>query len=225
MPGFKIQVQIGREEIVLFPDRAIFWPSQHALLVADLHIGKGAAFRSEAIAVPAGSSASTLNRLSQLLNETQAAKLFILGDFWHAKSGRTVEIHALLGDWRRKHEAVEMILVEGNHDKRSGSLPPELGMETVQELLVEGFVIKHHPEPDDRGYVLAGHIHPAVRLIGAGRQTERLPCFWLGPEVGVLPAFGGFTGAATVYPAAGDRIFVIAGHQLCEVGLTGAGSA
>ncbi len=225
MQGRPIQVQIGREELDLFPERALLWPSQNALLVADLHIGKGAAFRAESVAVPTGSSESTLNNLTKLLNETGAKRLLILGDFWHARQGRTETIHELLLDWRHRHQHTEMILVEGNHDKKSGSLPSDLEMDTVQELPIEGFVLKHHPEPDERGYVLAGHIHPAVRLVGLGRQAERLPCFWFGPKIGVLPAFGDFTGAATVYPAAGDRVFVIAGQEVCEVGLTGAGSA
>lgn len=131
----------------------------------------------------------------------------------------------MLKEWRARHPGVEMVLVEGNHDKKSGSLPPDLEMDTVQELLIDGFVLKHHPQEDDRGYVLAGHIHPAVRLIGAGRQVERLPCFWFGPKIGVLPSFGDFTGSATVYPGAGDRVFVIAGQDIVQVGLTGVGSA
>lgn len=219
------KVQIGREEFDLFPDGALFWAAQNALLVADLHIGKGAAFRAESVAVPSGSSESTLNRLTNLLNLTKAKNLIVLGDFWHAKPGRTERIHDMLKEWRARHPGVEMVLVEGNHDKKSGSLPPDLEMDTVQELLIDGFVLKHHPQEDDRGYVLAGHIHPAVRLIGAGRQVERLPCFWFGPKIGVLPSFGDFTGSATVYPGAGDRVFVIAGQDIVQVGLTGVGSA
>jgi DNA ligase-associated metallophosphoesterase len=222
--GRSVQVQIGREDLTLFPNRAILWPSQKTLLVADLHIGKGAAFRAESVAVPTGSSESTLVRITNLLSETNAKRLIVLGDFWHAKQGRTEKIHQLLKDWRSRHQDTEMILVEGNHDKRSGSLPPDLEMDIVQELLIDGIVLKHHPEPDDRGYVLAGHIHPAVRLVGPGRQTERLPCFWFRPQIGVMPSFGDFTGSATVYPAARDRVFVIAGQDVCEVSLTGVGS-
>ncbi|MEA2553096.1 MAG: uncharacterized protein QOJ65_1272 [Fimbriimonadaceae bacterium] len=219
------QIEIAGEELTLLPDRAIYWAKQHAVLVADLHVGKATAFRAESVPVPAGSSETTLTRLSKILQETRARRLYILGDFWHAKQGRTDRIHSLIASWRSWHPDVEMCLVEGNHDKKSGALPPELEVCTEQDLTIGGLVLKHHPEEDPRGYVLAGHIHPAVRLVGAGRQSERLPCFWFSPRVGVLPAFGEFTGAATVYPAAGDRVFVVAGEEICEVGLTGTGSA
>jgi len=65
--------------------------------------------------------------------------------------------------------------------------------------------------------VLAGHIHPAVRLSGDG-DSVRLPCFWFSPRVGVLPAFGAFTGSATVRPREGDQVFVIADGEIIAVG-------
>ena len=224
MQGSSVRTEVGGEGMELLPGRAIFWPAKSALLVADLHIGKGAAFRVGSIAVPAGSSAGTLDRLSALINRTYSKKLYILGDFWHAKEGRTDEIHAMLSEWRDRHRDVEMLLIEGNHDKRSGVLPSELGIETVQDLVIEGLVLKHHPEEDERGYVLAGHIHPGVRLVGAGRQVEKLPAFIFGERVGILPAFGEFTGAATVFPVVGDRVFVVAGNDVVEVGLASTAS-
>ena len=67
------------------------------------------------------------------------------------------------------------------------------------------------------GYALAGHIHPAVRLSERGGQSLRLPCFWFGPRVGVLPSFGAFTGSAVVRPRAGDQVFVVADDQVIRV--------
>jgi metallophosphoesterase superfamily enzyme len=51
-------------------------------------------------------------------------------------------------------------------------------------------------------------------LVGRGRQRERLPCFWLGRETGVLPAFGEFTGCAEVEPEDGDAVFVVADDEV-----------
>jgi metallophosphoesterase superfamily enzyme len=62
--------------------------------------------------------------------------------------------------------------------------------------------------------VLAGHIHPAISLSGPGGQHERLPCFLFGERIGLLPAFGGFTGGATVRPRRGDRVFALAGEEV-----------
>jgi DNA ligase-associated metallophosphoesterase len=165
----------------------------------------------------------TLEKLSHVLVETGASTLFLLGDFWHSKEGRTDRIHSILYEWRLRHAGLEITLIEGNHDRRAGAMPSSLDIREVPELLIDGFLLKHHPEEDERGYVLCGHIHPAVRMIGQGRQVAKLPAFWFGARVGVLPAFGEFTGDATVYPDPGDRVFVICEDEVQEVGLTGAG--
>jgi hypothetical protein len=46
----------------------------------------------------------------------------------------------------------------------------------------------------------------------------RLPAFVFGPSWAVLPAFGDFTGALTVSPAAGSRLFVVADGEVLPVG-------
>ena len=43
-----------------------------------------------------------------------------------------------------------------------------------------------------------------------GGQELRLPCFWFQPHGAVLPAFGSFTGMASIAPRPGDRVFVVA---------------
>jgi DNA ligase-associated metallophosphoesterase len=62
-------------------------------------------------------------------------------------------------------------------------------------------------------YALAGHEHPAVRLGGRG-DSIRVPCFRVGRLGAVLPAFGEFTGAATVSLAGPDRLYAIAGERV-----------
>jgi metallophosphoesterase superfamily enzyme len=71
--------------------------------------------------------------------------------------------------------------------------------------------------PSDDGYVLAGHVHPAVRLYGPARQRERLPCFAFGRDVGILPAFGDFTGFGDVDPREFERIYAIADDRVLLV--------
>ena len=80
------------------------------------------------------------------------------------------------------------------------------------------FALVHEPKPVRGGYALAGHIHPAVRLTGGAGESLRLPCFWFGPRVGVLPSFGAFTGSAVVRPKSGDRVFVVADDEVLAVG-------
>jgi len=108
--------------------------------------------------------------------------------------------------------------VRGNHDRHAGDPPPDWRLHCVDEPWRVGpWALVHHPAPVAGAYVLAGHLHPAVRLGGRGARAQdrlRLPCFHFGPAVGVLPAFGAFTGQHVVRPAPGDRVFVVHGDAV-----------
>jgi metallophosphoesterase superfamily enzyme len=116
-------VRIAGEELLLRADKTVFWPGESTLFVADVHLGKAASFRAFGVPAPGGTTDGTLGTLSQALDQTQARRLALLGDLWHARQGRTGDIIGKFLDWRRRHGEVEMILVEGNHDRRSGRLP------------------------------------------------------------------------------------------------------
>ena len=120
--------------------------------------------------------------------------------------------------FRKGLAATAMVLVRGNHDDRAGDPPPALRIEVVDEpLLVDGVALCHHPLPRAGAYVLAGHLHPCVHLSGRAHDRLRLPAFWFGPTVGVLPAFGAFTGMHAVQPGAQDRVYVAAADGVHEV--------
>lgn len=217
----RVAVDVAGERLLLLADRAVYWPARSTLLVADTHFGKAASFRAAGLVVPGGTTLGALARLSMLLASTGAARVVFLGDFFHARQGRVPATLDALRDWRAEHSGVVMQLVPGNHDAHAGRPPPELGIEPGPTRLVEPpFVLAHHPEPDPAGYVLAGHLHPAAVLRGRGRQRERIACFWFGARVGVLPAFGEFTGLAEIAPAAADRVYGIAGAEV--IALAGA---
>jgi metallophosphoesterase superfamily enzyme len=121
--------------------------------------------------------------------------------------------------WRDRHAALEIVLVRGNHDRRSGDPPEGLRFSCVDGPWVEdGLAFVHEPEPVRGAYALGGHLHPAVRLTGPARERARLAAFVFGRRVGVLPAFGSFTGSALVAPRPTDRVYVVAGHAVVRVG-------
>ena len=215
-----VEVVLADERIVLLPERAMFWPGASTLFVADPHFGKAAAFRAAGIPVPRGTTGDALVRLDAMLGRTQARRIVFLGDLLHAREGRAPETLRVLGEWRDRHAAIELLLVRGNHDRRAGDPPSSLDIACVDAPVVESpFVLTHHPAPSPEGHVLSGHLHPGVKLVGPGRQYERLPGFWLGGSRGVtvLPAFGDFTGLADVDPAPDDRVFVIAEGTIMSV--------
>ena len=215
-----LSVDLASEPAVLLPERAVFLERTGTLLVADVHLGKAAAFRAAAIPLPGGTTTEALARLSAALGRTGARRLLLLGDFFHAKSGRADRTLAAIADWRQRHPDLDVVLVRGNHDRGAGDPPAAWGFTCCDEPLVEPpFAFRHHPAEEPGSYVLAGHVHPAVALEGFGRQRERLPCFLFGERIGLLPAFGDFTGGAGVRPRRGDRVYVLAGDEVVSVPL------
>ncbi|MCB0193691.1 MAG: ligase-associated DNA damage response endonuclease PdeM [Anaerolineae bacterium] len=213
-----ITLELQNETVSLLPEHALFWSRQSTLIVADLHWGKAATFRAAAIPVPGGTTADDLARLSRILDRTQARRLLLLGDLLHAKAGRATAIIDAVTTWRERYADVEIILVRGNHDRHAGDPPDAWRIACVDAPLIEPpFAFRHHPDSTPEHYTLAGHVHPAVVLSGPARQREKLPCFHFGQAVGLLPAFGSFTGTASVRPQVGDQVYVIAGNEIISI--------
>jgi DNA ligase-associated metallophosphoesterase len=213
-----IRTVLQGESVCLLPERALFWERTSTLIVADAHLGKAASFRAAAIPLPGGTTTETLSRVAAAIERTGTKRLLLLGDFFHAKSGMASRTLAAISSWRDRHADLEIVLVRGNHDRGAGDPPAEWGFACCDEPCLEPpFSFRHHPAEEDGIYVLAGHIHPAVTLAGLARQREKLPCFLFGDRVGLLPAFGDFTGGAPVRPRRGERVFVVAGDEVVEV--------
>jgi uncharacterized protein len=60
-------------------------------------------------------------------------------------------------------------------------------------------------------------VHPCISVGGRAHDRLRLPCFHFGAQVGVLPAFGSFTGMHPVQPQPGERVFAIADETVREL--------
>jgi DNA ligase-associated metallophosphoesterase len=212
-----VEVLAGGVPMQLLPDRAVFLPRQQALLVADAHIGKAVSFRRLGVPVPRGTTSDTLDRLSAALGRSGARHLVFLGDFLHSERAHAPATLAALTRWRAQHAALRVTLVRGNHDDRAGDPPAALGFEVVGEpWAFGGLALCHHPQAVAGAYALAGHLHPCV-AIGRGLDHLRLPCFWLRAEVGVLPAFGSFTGMRAVHAEEEDRVYAVAADRVCPV--------
>ena len=212
------RMTIAGEELVLSPSRAIFWPRREILLVADPHFGKAASFRALGVRAPSGTTAHSLDRIDRLIVEHRPTRIVFLGDFLHAREGRTLAAFAALAAWRATHDGMDVQLIRGNHDRRAGDPPPEVRIDCVDGPVIDGpFALTHHPVAVAGRFVLAGHIHPCVTLTGAGRQRERLPCFWFAAEVGVLPAFGEFTGCAPIDARPGDSVWAVTEDRVIRI--------
>ena len=213
-----VELAVGGTVLQLLAQRAAYLSAQHTLLVADAHIGKAHSFRRLGVPVPTGTTADSLERLDRLLAVTGARRIVFLGDLLHAARGRHPAALAAVAAWRSQHAELELLLVRGNHDHHAGDPPQDWRVSCVDEPFqlpgLPGLALSHHPQAVSGAYVLAGHVHPAVVLGGRAHQRLRLACFHFGAQVGLLPAFGAFTGSHVPPRAAGDRVFAIAGDAV-----------
>jgi DNA ligase-associated metallophosphoesterase len=204
-------VLVGGRPLTLLPEKAAFIPASGTLLVADAHIGKAVSFRALGVPVPRGTTTETLAGLSILVSRTGARRIVFLGDFLHSARAHAPATLEAVAAWRDAHRALELVLVRGNHDDRAGDPPAALGIRVVDEPFAQdGFALCHHPRHRPGEYVLAGHLHPCISLGSRGWDHLRLPCFWFGDDVGVLPAFGAFTGMHAIRPGSADRVYAVA---------------
>ena len=213
-----LNIDVHGEQLWLLGDKALYWPARKVMLVADVHIGKAAAFRAQHLPVPRGTTQSTLQRLDRLLTSYPCEELIVLGDFLHARTGRAAATLERVQQWREQHARLKITLIRGNHDLHAGDPPEGLRIDVLDGPLLLGPVaLQHEPEPHATHLVLAGHVHPVYVLRGRARQRLRLPCFVIGERLGLLPAFGDFTGGWAVQPQPGERVYLTADAQVWPV--------
>lgn len=153
------------------------------------------------------------------MRRTACRRVVIVGDFYHARSGRTSDTDGLLDRWRDAFPEPEIILARGNHDRRSGDPPGGLRIQCMDEFHQSPLVFCHEPDrrppaSPEHLHAVCGHVHPAVSLTDRGGLSLRLPCFLFQKQVALLPAFGDFTGMRRIRPLPEDRVYAIAEDEV-----------
>jgi uncharacterized protein len=189
-----VDTVIATEPVQLFADRALFWPREKSLLIADLHLGKGDTFRSAGIPLPSGGTRHDLERITRLLARTQATRLIVLGDMLHSDATER-SWRQEWEWWRDRHHDLRVDVVAGNHDRALQQAMLDVHIHPTK-LALAPFVLRHAPTLNS-AHVVCGHIHPVVRMPNVLR---RWPTFVLSAQQTILPAFSAFTGGALIDP-------------------------
>jgi len=212
---YTITYTIADQELELLPERAIYWKAQSTLIVADLHIGKVSHFRKAGIAIPMEAAEDCLIRLETLINSFDVKKLLILGDLFHSHMNKEWDDFV---DLICRNPHIEFQLVMGNHDILDSKHYQRIPLSIYEEIYELGpFLFSHDATRHESLYNIHGHIHPAVRLHGKGKQSIRLQCYFFGPNQAILPAFGTFTGNHTLKQSVSDNVFVIVGDKVMKL--------
>jgi len=207
-------IQIRKEKLQLLAEKAIYWPAQKTLIIADLHLGKAMHFRRAGIPVPAGIEHRNLQRLEDLIVRTRPTVVLLLGDLFHSDLNSSWQAFIEL---RANYASTKFTLVTGNHDVLEPEYYAKAELDAVPYLDRSPFHFTHHPTEHTSLYNLAGHVHPGIRMIGKAKQTIQLPCFFFGKKAGILPAFGEFTGLYRMRRKETDRVFVTVQERVLRV--------
>lgn len=205
-----IKLKFGSELAVLLPEKAVWLPDHKALVIADVHWGKIDHFRKAGIPVPVKGNDKNIEILVRLVNQHKPERLLFLGDLFHSVYNDEWET---FGQVRKAFAQCSFELIVGNHDILSETQYKRARlMLHPQQLVLNELLLTHEPlESIPAGYYnLAGHLHPGAHLVGTGKQSLTLPCFFVKANQCILPAFGSFTGLAKVRPKPGEKIFVVA---------------
>lgn len=200
----------------LLPQKALYWPSQDALVIADFHLGKASHFRKSGIPVPFSVFNKNVEGFIKLLQWHKPKLVIFLGDLFHSVHNREWQYFS---DILTQFPNTDFTLIKGNHDIMEDSVFSRSGMEVIDRLELENCLLTHEPveEDVDDKVNLCGHIHPGVVMRGKARQGVKLPCFYFNGKHFILPAFGEFTGTYKMKPETHHRIFVIAENQVISV--------
>ena len=181
---------------------ALYWPREHALLVADLHLEKASHYARGGQMLPPYDSRETLERLARAVRMTGARRVFALGDNFHDSEGPArLEPHAA-GMLDALVRALDWVWITGNHDPHLGE---SAGGTCLEELELGGVMLRHEAKRGSLAPELSGHFHPRLTVTARGRRIARA-CGVVSDTRMILPAYGALTGGMD----AGDPTIVSA---------------
>ncbi len=208
-----LEIKLEGQTFQLHHTGACYWVEQDAILLADVHLGKSAHFRKHGMAVPSQADDKEYDKLNDVIATFQPSRIWFLGDLFH--SYQNAEWH-FFEQWVRM-QTIDMVLVMGNHDVISKSRFEQLGIKTTMQLQMGNLLLTHHPVEQPGAFNIAGHVHPAVKLTGVGRQRIKVACYFCTDYGMVLRAFGDFTGTYVLKPVKGNRVFACVENEVIEL--------
>ncbi|MGN6550585.1 MAG: ligase-associated DNA damage response endonuclease PdeM [Pararhizobium sp.] len=183
------EIAIAGVEAVCDPLGVLYLPSERLMVVSDLHLEKGSAFARRGMMLPPYDTQATLALLEAVVARYRPATVISLGDSFHDALG-AAHMPGLFRDHvRRLGEGRDWIWISGNHDPHAPSGLPGTAADAV---FVAGLTFRHEPARAAEGEI-AGHLHPAARVIRRGKAVRRA-CFACDGTRLVMPAFGVLAG-------------------------------
>lgn len=196
-------LRLAGVRVELDPAGGLVWAAEKLLVVADLHFEKGSAAAVRGLFLPPYDTGITLGLIEALVARHKPERVIALGDSFHDRRAEerlapadAVRIQKLTG-------ACDWTWIAGNHDPEP---PRELGGRALSELAIGPLVFRHAPARGGCAGEVAGHLHPAAKVVVRGRSVRRRAFASDGRQL-VMPALGAFTGGLNVLDPAFRGLF------------------
>ena len=191
--------------IALVADHAgtLFHESESILIVADLHLEKGSSFAARRVFLPPYDTAATLARLAERIAYYRPRTIVALGDSFHDRHAHLRVLEQDRVQLASMQRGRDWIWISGNHDPEA---PEGLGGRAEVELRIGPLTLRHEPMHGASHGEIAGHLHPAARVVSRSGSVRRRCYVGDGQRV-VMPAFGAYAGGLNIRDAAFAPLF------------------
>ena len=182
--------------VTITSDRCLILEEGPTVVIGDLHLGYERALEQEGMYVPRTNTSAVKDSLNKILDRYEPARAVILGDVKHDFKRSSFEEKAEVRDViNLLTEAVEAVVVKGNHDNYLQNIISDMGLLAVDHVDIMGFRLEHGHVDSGIRPVIIGHEHPSIRIPGAVGGGLKIQCFVHAREDGVivLPPFSPFS--------------------------------
>jgi len=210
-------VAVCGKQLIAHNSGALYWPGQHALLVADLHLDNASSRARGRNSLPPRDTRRTLVRLAEVIDRYEPARVIALGDSVPAKGAAARMAAEDLEILRILQEDREWIWLTGNHDPE---IAQQFGGRACGDIEISGIALRHQSASGSVTHEIGARMHPAARLSMYGYCIRRA-CFVGNGRRLVMPAFGTFAGGVNVLDDAFRPLFGNGGMAVWMLGQEG----
>ncbi len=214
-----MNITILNENFILTPEKALFWPAQSLIAVADLHLGREATFQKRGLWLPSGTEQTDMATLELLVQKYSAKHIVFLGDLIHSKTGAVQDVFARIIQLQ-ENSGARLYPVGGNHDRHLAKIWNSYFTDNSMQddFRFDQFIFTHEPPSKKLKDVFywCGHLHPRVVLDGGG-ESIRLPTFIVESRIGILPAFSSLAAGHTFVRKVGRRRYACLPDKVIDV--------
>ena len=184
-------------EVSFHKTGVVFIKKSKTLLVADLHLGKGASLNFDGNLVPTYDIKETIDKLMYALARFHPSKIIALGDSFHDKNSIINLDNESLNLIRNITDNYEVFWIYGNHDKNI-KCKNKIGGNFFHTYSEDNFSFIHEKKnKPNKHFEFSGHFHPKT-ILKINNSKFSYKCFVLGKKFCILPSFGLFTGGIDI---------------------------